>query len=274
MKDAASPTPQRARGVVRVGFRAEGGETRLKDLYQSGSAKGMLPRVHGGPPQVVLVNTAGGVTGGDRFDYALAVGAGAEAIATTQTAERIYRAASGAGRIETELTLGEGARLDWLPQETILFDGGALDRRLTVEMSGTARLLVCEAVVLGRTAMGETVRGGHFTDQWRIRRDGRLCLAEATRLGGDIETLRQTPASLNGARAFATLAYVAPDAEARLDQARAILATLPDLEAAASAWHGQLVLRCNAKKSVHLRDGLLTFLRIWRAESVPRVWHM
>ena len=265
---------QRARGQVRVGFVADGATTRLRDLFQSGSAKAMLPRIHAGPPQVVLVNTAGGITGGDRFSCDISVSESASAIATSQTAERIYRTPAGTGRVDTTLRVGADARFDWLPQETILFDGSGLDRRLRVEMAGSARLLLCETIVLGRTAMGERVHTCQLNDQWRILRDGRLCLAEALRLSGDVEAIQSGRWSLDGAAAFATVAYVGPDAEARIGQARDILADLDGVEAAASAGNGQLVLRCNAKKSVHLRDSLLTFLQRWRGESLPRVWHM
>ena len=159
-------------------MRADGGRNRLERLYQQGCAKAILPRSHARLPEAVLVNTSGGITGGDRLDYVMTAGDGAGLVVTTQAAERIYRAASGVGQIETRLTLGAGAELAWLPQETIVFEGGAVARRLEVEMAEDAQLTALETVVLGRAAMGERVTVGHISDQWRIRRGGRLVLLD------------------------------------------------------------------------------------------------
>ena len=203
MRDAPTPIElQRARGRAEVAVSRRDGGVRLDRLFQQGCAKALLPRPGGPAPEVVLINTAGGVTGGDRIDWRLAAGAGAALVATTQAAERVYRSAGGAARIATRLTLGAGARLDWLPQETILFDGARLDRRLEVEMAADARLLALETLVLGRAAMGETVATGAVSDQWRIRRGGRLVHAEALRLDGDLAAATAGAATL-GRRAGA-----------------------------------------------------------------------
>ena len=162
---AAQPRAQGEAGAVM-------GPKGLIGLRQQGSAKCFLPRTHA-EATAVFLNTAGGLTGGDRFAYAAEARAGARLTATTQAAERVYRAQPGeTARVSGRVTLGAGARLDWLPQETILFDGGALDRRLEVDMAEDARLLAVEPLVLGRAAMGETVHEARFRDAWRLRRGG------------------------------------------------------------------------------------------------------
>ncbi len=261
---------QRARGRAAVTWRWQDGRTRLADLHQSGCAKMLLPKTHGTIPEAVIVNTSGGITGGDRLDYAAAVEAGASGVVTTQAAERVYRAASGTGRIDTRLTVAPRASLAWLPQETILFDGGRLARRLDVDMAADASLLLLETVVLGRAAMGETVETAEITDQWRVRRDGRLVLAEALRLTPPFSATTTGPASLGAARAFATLALVAPDAEDRLDEARRLLADTST--AAASAWNGLLVCRFLSPDARALRSILIRFLTEFRRHPLPRVW--
>ena len=216
--DPAPARLQRARGRAEVAVSLRGGGIRLDRLYQEGCAKAILPRTHAPVPEVVLVNTAGGVTGGDRIDWRLAVGPGAALTATTQAAERIYRSAGGAARIETRIELGPGASLDWLPQETILFDAARLERRLEADLAEDASLTALEILVLGRGAMGETVATGLVSDQWRLRRGGRLVHAEALRAEGDLARATAGAATLGGARAIATLVHAAPDAEARLDR--------------------------------------------------------
>lgn len=264
---------QRARGCAEVAFSRRDGAIRLDRLYQQGCAKALLPKTHGPVPEVVLINTSGGLTGGDRIDYALALGPGAALTATTQAAERVYRATSGTAQLAVRLDLGPGAALDWLPQETILFDGGRLARRLDAEMAQDSRLTLLETLVLGRAAMGETVVAGHYSDQWRIRRAGRLVHAEALRLEGDIAAATSGTATLGGMRALATLVHIAPDAETRLAPLRAVLAGTEGVEAGASLRGGVLILRLLAPGHAPLRRALAAVLTTLRPEPLPRVWN-
>jgi len=264
---------ERARGEVRIAVAAADGVSRLKTLYQSGSAKVRLPRVPtGGAPELVLLNTAGGLTGGDRLAWRLEVGVGAAAVATSQAAERIYRRSGGVAEIETALSVGAGARLDWLPQETILFDRSAVSRRLVADLDGTASLLAVEAFVLGRTAMGETVRSAIVSDAWCIRRDGRLVFADTVRLDGDAAGIMAGPATGGGATAVATLVLVAPGAEAKLGVARDALGEAAG-ESGVSAWNGVLVARLMAPAGQALRADLIRLVEALRGASMPRVWH-
>lgn len=157
-----APALQRARGEARASFRLRDGRTVIERLFQSGSAKAMLPKSYENAAHVVFVNTAGGITGGDRFGFGVTAGEGTQVVATTQAAERIYRAVGSDGEVHNKLTLGPSASLCWLPQETILFEGGRLRRRIEVDMAADARLLALEAFVFGRKAMGETLETGFF----------------------------------------------------------------------------------------------------------------
>lgn len=265
---------QRARGRAEVVMRAEGGRNRLERLYQQGCAKAILPRSHARLPEAVLVNTSGGITGGDRLDYAMTAGDGAGLVVTTQAAERIYRAASGVGQIATRLTLGAGAELAWLPQETIVFEGGAVERTLDVEMAPDAQFTALESMVLGRAAMGERVTVGHISDQWRIRRGGRLVHAEALRASGDLAAATASPATLGGARAFATLVHAAPGAAERIDAVRALLPEGPAVRAAATTKPDLLILRFISRDAAPLRAALIRFLTAFRQDALPRVWSL
>lgn len=261
----------RAEGRAEVVAVAAHGATRLARLYQQGSAKCLMPRGQPGC-EAVFLNTAGGITGGDRLDYAAEAGPGARLTVTTQAAERVYKAQPGeVGRVTTRLVLGAGASLDWLPQATILFDRSALERRFEVEMAADARLLMAESLVLGRAAMGETVAAAHLSDQWRIRRAGKLVYADALRLTGRVAETAARPGLLGPNRALASLVYVAPDAESRLDQARR---ALPDGDAGASAWNGLLAVRMGAPDGHSLRQALIRFLTEFRGAKLPRVWTM
>lgn len=274
MFDACSPSEggpalQRARGRIGLGFTAQG----LQRLRQEGCGRCLLPNAFGGDPVAVVINTAGGLTGGDMFSADLRLAGGARAVLTTQAAERIYRAAGGRAEITNRVVLGPGASLNWLPQETILFEQAAMTRLLEVEMAPDARFLGLEMLVLGRRAMGEDVTRADITDNWRIRRGGQLIHAEALRLRCDISALSGRAALLNGARAVATLVLVAPEAEAMLDVARGLLPT-EGLRAAASAWDGRLVVRWMAADLQPLKHALAHFLNGFPGAQLPPVWQI
>lgn len=269
----ATPNPQHQRAFGRAHLEFVAGKTasRLVDLHQSGCTKVILPRNHQPRTDAVFINTAGGITGGDRLRYSADVGDDADLCLTTQTAERIYKSSGGAGTVENTFTLGANAVLDWMPQETILFEGSALNRTLTVEMDKTAAFLALEPLVLGRKAMGETLHRCAFTDTWRIHRGGQLAYADALRIM-DPTSLAGT-ATFGENRAIATMVYVAPDAEARLESLRQTL-SFNDVTSAASAWNGCLVARFAAPDAQPLRKALIATLTQFRPYPMPRVWHM
>jgi len=269
----SQPRMQRARGHARLGFVWSDGKTRLDEFYQQGCCKIRLPRVEPGRPQeAVLLNTSGGITGGDVLEFEVAIGAGAEAVVTTQAAERIYRSVGGAGSIVNRLEVGAGARLDWLPQETILFDRSALDRRLEVDLAADASVLLCEAIVFGRSAMGESVRSLSLADRWRIRREGRLVHADGIALDGDAAAELSGGATGSGAVAVASLVLAEPGAESLLENVRHVLEDCAG-EAGASAWPGILNVRFVARSSQVLRQDIRHVAEAVRNRPLPRVWH-
>ncbi|MCF8505929.1 MAG: urease accessory protein UreD [Caulobacter sp.] len=266
---ASAPAPQRSRGRGRLTVRGESGVTRLVELFQEGSAKLRLPRTRTGAVEAVMINSGGGMTGGDRFSWTVDVGDGATAVLTTQACEKVYRADEGRAEVAARLTVGAGARLDWLPQETILFDRSALSRTIEADVAGDGRLLLAESVVLGRRAMGETLSRVAFHDRWRVRRDGRLLFADDLRLDGDIPARAASPPLLGGAGAFATLLLVAPDAAGPLDAIRAAVGSL----GGASAFDGKLVVRIAAPDGLTLRRALLPAIAaLSGGRPAPSVW--
>ena len=242
-------------------------------LHQAGAARVRFPRPGAGaPPEAVLLNMAGGLTGGDRMHLEVTLADGAEATLTTAAAEKIYRARDGeASAIGVKLALGAGARLAWLPQATILFDGSRLDRRTEVQLAGDARFLGVESLIFGRQAMGEDVYHGACRDAWRIRRDGALIFADTFRVGGAIAAALDRPATLAGARAAAMLIYVAADAASRLEAVRAMLDGVESV-AGASAWNGLLVVRAFARDGRTLQGDIAPLAQALSGRPLPRVW--
>ncbi|MGH8446145.1 MAG: urease accessory protein UreD [Solimonas sp.] len=275
-----TPAHQRVHGAAVLGYRCDGdGVTRLADLYQRAPCRLLFPDTERDDlPQAVLLTTSGGLTGGDRLDFTLQVDDGARVIVTTQAAEKLYRALDGDAdtRIDVHLRIGSDAWVEWLAQETILFDGARLRRGLEADLAPTGRLLATESVVFGRRAMGEQWTRGLLHDTWRIRRDGRLVWADAQHLSGDIAALCAAPFAFGGALACATLVYVGDDAEAQLPLARTLLADSPG---AATAFNGLLIARLLATDAAALRRSLIHLAGGLRhgiaglPARLPRVWH-
>ncbi|MCB1337390.1 MAG: urease accessory protein UreD [Maritimibacter sp.] len=262
--------PPRARGAVRLSVKPLGRQTALDGLRVSGSLKLVFPRPVGDGLDAVLVNTAGGVTGGDRFTAELRAETGTALTLTTQAAERAYRAlGDDPGRIATKIAIEPDARLAWLPQETILFDGANLARSLVADLAGTARFLLVEPVLFGRRLMGEELRRARFTDRVEIRRDGRTLWLDATRLAGDIAATLDRPAIAAGGRAAALVVYAAPDAEPMRDRLRALL---PATAGASLAAPDLLVARFVAADGYALRETLVPAIKLLNRNEIPRPW--
>ena len=270
---SSHPPLQRAIGAARLSVLgcALGG-AKLERLYQQGSAKIRFSSRQGAG-EAVLVNTAGGVAEGDRFSWGASLGPGARQTITTQACEKVYRGrgepSAAPADVQVALKVGPGARLDWLPQETILFDRAHLNRRLEADLAEDGELLVLEAVVLGRKAMGEAVGQARLHDRWRIKRGGRLLFADDVRLNGPLASVSNAKALLAGAGAYASVLLASPDAEDRLDLIRPLLPA----GSGASAWGGKLFARVLAADGLALRRVLIPLLTALRGgEPLPRLW--
>jgi urease accessory protein len=264
------PSYVRASGGVRVRFGASGGRTQAIERAERGGYRVRFPRT-AERCEAVLINTGGGMAGGDRMRAEISLDASAAAIVATQAAEKLYRSQGALTEIDIDLDLASGSRLDWLPQEMILFCGSRWRRKLTAEIAADASLTIAESIVFGRVAMNEIVDRGFCHDCWRIRRGGKLIFAEDMRLDGNPAGLLAARASGNGARALATILHVAPNAEQRLDEARDLLA-LASSECGTSAWNGMLLVRLLSPDAQALRADLVRFLEGFRCTPMPRSW--
>lgn len=261
---------QRTSGQARLALAHTMGRTAVKRLYQEGAAKIRMPQpAPGGAFEAVLINTAGGLTGGDRIGWDIIAELQTGSVVTTQACERLYRTVAGEpARVVTNISVGSGARLDWLPQETILFEGSSLVRTLNTDLAEDATLLAAETVVFGREAMRESLQHASFHDRWRVRRGGRLIFADDLRFEGDIAQQLQRTAIAGGARAITTLGYFAQDADAKC---AAMRARFPGI--AASAFDGKLIARLAAGESYSLRKVLIPLLGMLCAGgAMPKAW--
>jgi urease accessory protein len=196
---------------------------------------------------------------------------------TTQAAEKVYRSRGAEAHVHNRLRVTTGAFLEWLPQESILFNGAALARKTDIEIDDGSRLLALDWLLLGRLASGERLANAYLHDRWRLRRNGELLWADDFRLRGNLENLVQRPSLLDGARALATLIYVAADAAAHLEAARQFMRRAKG-RAGVSERPGLLICRFLGPDGFTLRRDVEAFLLSFRAvlhgrlRPLPRVW--
>jgi urease accessory protein len=269
---------QRAEGSGRIVLSYSDKGTRIVDVFQRAPIRIMFPRTAGGAvEEAVLINTAGGIAGGDRLETGVTALANSSIAVTSQAAEKVYRALNEPARITTRLRAYEVAKLAWLPQETIVFNRGRLCRETDIELSSTAELLALEWLVLGRTAHGEDMVGGHITDSWRVKKDDRLIWADSFRITDEIFAHLHRKALLSNCRAVGTLIYSGPDTDARLDFLRDVVRSL-ECQCAATSVGGLIIVRFAARTLYDLRVALQNFLEQFSRElgggpfRVPKMW--
>jgi urease accessory protein len=260
----------RAQGTVAFDVHQVEGVTRRRHLHESGSLRVRFPSPEAEGLSAVFVNTAGGIAGGDRFDIDIAAGTGSQLTVTTAAAEKVYRAAGPAAQLNIALKAAAGARLSWLPQETILFDRARVQRRIDIDLAESASLLLCEIVVFGRAAMGERMQSGEFVDRWRLKRGGRLVFAETIRLDGDIGAKLAKPAVANGGVAIGT-ALIVPGDEALVERIRELTNSFGG-EVGISCWNGFAMARFCAQDAAKLRADMMAVLGRASGSALPRLW--
>ena len=260
----------RAVGSVAFDVHQVEGVTRRRHVHESGSLRVRFPSPEAQGLSAVFVNTAGGITGGDRFDIDIATGDGSRLTVTTAAAEKIYRAQGPAAEINIALKAAANSHLAWLPQETILFDQVRVSRRIDIDLAESASLLLCEIVVFGRAAMGEKMLTGDFADRWRVRRGGKLIFAETVRLDGDVGNKLARPAIAKGGVAIGT-ALMVPGDEALVERIREVSESFGG-EVGISAWNGFAMARFCAQDAARLRADMMAVLGRASGLALPRLW--
>lgn len=283
MLDATSPfeaPTAKVDGRAEIKFSVSDGQTRLAHLYQHEPLRVLFPApAKGDIPQAALVTTSGGLVGGDHLAISITAEAGSAAMAVAQAAEKVYRSTGEDCVIEVELQAEDGAWLEYLPQETILFDGARLRRQTNIDVHPGARLLAGEMLVFGRIGRGERMQTGFVRDAWKISIGGRLTWADALRLDGDMVAHLEHPAGLGGAASMATAVFAGPDAADHLGYGRAFFGECEDgVIGGASLVNGVLTARWIGADAQALRKSFADYWAGMRARimgypaKLPRLW--
>lgn len=272
----ASFSAQRSRGSARLTIKSSLGKSRIENLFQDGCARIRIPKTHTGDAlEAVMINTAGGMTGGDHIDWHFETGDNTNAVITTQACERIYKSTGGNARTDVKIKLNNGSSFAWLPQETILFDQSQFKRDISVDMAASSKLLFVESVVFGRAMMDETVEEGSIQDRWQFCCDGQLFHAEHFKLSDPINEQLKRVSIANDHIAMATLVLVSPTAEAKLAQARDLIGECGGASYFEIAKTGKLLARVLGKDSYELRKTLIPLIALLNdGATLPKCWSL
>jgi urease accessory protein len=270
-------------GVAEIGFERRDGTTRLAHLYQRDPLRVLFPTpAPGDPPLAAIVTTSGGLVAGDRLDICIKLASEARAHVTASAAEKIYRSTGPTTTIVQSLLIGAGAVFEFLPPETILFDGARLRRETSVDLAPSSGFLGGDIVVFGRRARGERFNSGFLREVWEVRRDGKLIWGDALHLYGEVGRIVDDPACFSGAAAFATMLLSPPEREARdfLHSARTLLCANTRVRSGATAIAGLVIVRWLAADVAVLRQAYADLACHFRATALglpprlPRSWHV
>jgi len=277
----SKPAPQKRaieiHGAAEVSFVHKDGETGLGRLYYRDPLKVLFPR--GDLPTAALVTTGGGLFGGDIYDIDISLEKNAQALVTAQAAEKVYRSSGPDCEINVNLEVADGACLEWLPQETILFDQARFRRTTKLDLTTQGSALVGEIIVFGRLASGEELKKGLLREAWEIKRDGKLIWVDALHIEDQFERTLNHVSGFGGARAVATAVYAARNAKELLESARVILGQHEGVRLGATCVNGVLICRWLAKDPYALRQAFGAFWSEFRNEALgrqaclPRLWN-
>lgn len=244
----------------------------LDRLYQSGNAKIRIPKRHQSQDfEAVMINTSGGMTGGDHMVWCFEAKDGANVTVTTQACDKIYKSTGASAQTDIELKVGDGTHLNWLPQETILYNRSNLKRNINVNLCTNSTLLMVEALVWGRQAMGETIHKANLADHWRIYRDGKLAHAECFNLNTHSGRMLENPAILGNYQAMATLVLMGQSCEHYLPDLKVMLGA----NGGVSFWEDKLVVRVATEDSYTLRKVLIRLVgMLSKGSSIPKYWNL
>ena len=275
--------PTQVRGIAEVAFAACDGRTRLAHLYQREPLRVLFPTPEPGDAALaVLVTISGGLVAGDHLSVTVRLEPGAAAHVTAAAAEKIYRSTGATTTIEQSLSVEREGWLEFLPPETILFDGARLRRHTRLALKPDAGFLGGGIVVFGRRARGEGFTRGLLHEHWEVWQGGALVWGDALHLDGDIAAIIADPACFGAAAAYATLLLVPRDGDVRrfVDRARAVQqrSAGDGLRGGVTAVNGLLVARWLAADPLPLRRAYADLACHLRSAAMglparlPRLW--
>ena len=246
----------------------------LQKLYQQGSLKALMPDFHENLKQLMLINTAGGITSGDEYNYEFEID-NSNLCISTQAAEKIYSGFDNPANLKIKLNLSNNSSVFWLPKELILFNNCNLKRKINFNLSKDSNLILCENIIFGRTSMKEIFEKGYFSDFWNIYIDDKLIHTEAINTNSFEKKNLNSFSTLNNNSAIATIIIVGKKFLNNINSLSETLTNNENTTSNYSMWDNKLIVRLLSKDSYNLKfaiDKILSYF--FEGSKIPKIWNI
>ena len=240
-------------------------------FYQEGSSKAIIPNTDESLNQMILINTAGGITSGDNFSTSLELD-NSFLCTSSQAAEKIYKGIDNPGNIKVEINLKNNSCIYWLPQEMILFNNCNIKRKINVNLSKCSNLLMCESIIFGRTSMKEKFTDGLYSDFWEINQNGKLVHIEASNTDGYEASVFSKVATFNSKCAINTIIGVGKEILSKAEIIKRNLKDNSNSTSQISIWDEKLIIRTISIDNYHLRFAVKNILSYFFNNYIPKIW--
>jgi urease accessory protein len=268
-------------GNLNLIYAKRAGTTQLIHNQNQAPLKVQRPFYPEGPTicHSIILHTAGGIVGGDHLSSDFHLQSNAHALITTAAAGKIYRSNGTTARQNIQIHLEADAYLEWLPQESIIFNGAIYRQHLKVELAPKATWLGWEITRFGRSARGEQFLQGNWRSHTEIWQQGQPLWIDRQQLTGG-EEMFNSPHGLAGQPVVGTLAWVGQPATPEIvEKARFLWQTAEHQgEAGVSRLTAGLLCRYRGQSTSEVRNW---FTDVWqllrpsflgRTSRLPRVW--
>ena len=241
-------------------------------FFQSGCCKILNPKNYNEFKELVLINTAGGITCNDNIDINANINNSKLSICT-QAAEKIYAGIGDPARVEININLNNST-MYWLPKELILFDNSKLRRNININLSGNSNLIFCETTIFGRKAMSEKIKNISFSDQWKIYSNSSIKHFEAINIKGSTIDNFNNNYTLSNQSSLSTI-LIFGDIVHQLESVLSkVKKNLGNHYCEMTKFDDKIIIRCLADDYYDLKKTLNIIMKNVINDKLPKSWDL
>ena len=241
-------------------------------FFQSGCCKILNPKNYNEFKELVLINTAGGITCNDNIDINANINNSKLSICT-QAAEKIYAGIGDTARVEININLNNST-MYWLPKELILFDNSKLRRNININLSDNSNLIFCETTIFGRKAMSEKIKNISFSDQWKIYSNSSIKHFEAINIKGSTIDNFKNNYTFSNQSSLSTILIFGDIVHQLESVLRKVKKNLGNHFCEMTKFDDKIIIRCLADDNYDLKKTLNFIMKNVINDKLPKSWDL
>ena len=241
-------------------------------FFQSGCCKILNPKNYNEFKELVLINTAGGITCNDNIDINANINNSKLSICT-QAAEKIYAGIGDPARVEININLNNST-MYWLPKELILFDNSKLRRNININLSDNSNLIFCETTIFGRKAMSEKIKNISFSDQWKIYSNSSIKHFEAINIKGSTIDNFKNNYTFSNQSSLSTILIFGDIVHQLESVLRKVKKNLGIHYCEMTKFDDKIIIRCLADDNYDLKKTLNIIMKNVINDKLPKSWDL